>query len=65
MLLRKILGHIIDCKRATYLISRTQEHPLGRLNGLLLKLHLAWCVACLRFEGQMRFLRQAMHKYRE
>jgi hypothetical protein len=65
MSLKRILGHLINCKRATRLVSRMQERPLGRIDRLLLKLHLAWCVACLRFESQMRFLRHAMQKYRE
>ncbi len=65
MFLRQLLGHLINCKRATRLVSRMQEHPLGRIDRLLLRLHLAWCVACLRFESQVRFLRHAMQRYRE
>ena len=65
MSLRRFLGHLIDCKTATRLVSRRQERPLGPLDRLLLKLHLGWCVACVRFDAQMRFLREAMRKYRE
>jgi len=65
MFLRRFLGHLINCRRATRLISKEQERPLGRADRLLLKLHLAWCVACLRFAGQVSFLREAMHRYRE
>ena len=65
MSLRQLFGHFITCKRATRLMSQQQDHALGPVNGLLLKLHLAWCAACLRFEAQARFLRRAMHKYRE
>ena len=65
MSLRRILGHIIDCKTATRLVSKGQDRPLGPVDSLVLKLHLAWCVACAGFEGQIRFLREAMHKYRE
>jgi hypothetical protein len=42
-----------------------QDRRLGRVDRLLLKLHLAWCKACARFEAQTRFLRRAMQKYRE
>ena len=65
MLLKRGLGHLINCKQASRLVSRMQERPLGPMDRLLLRLHLAWCVACLRFDTQMRFLRQAMQKYRE
>jgi hypothetical protein len=65
MALRRILGHVIDCKTATRLVSQGQDRALGPVDRLVLRLHLAWCVACLRFEGQMRFLREAMHRYRE
>ena len=65
MLLKKILGHLINCKRAARLVSRMQEQPLGPANRFVLKLHLAWCGACARFELQLRFLRRAMQKYRE
>ncbi len=65
MLLKKILGHLINCKHATRLVSRDQDESLGRVDRLLLKLHLAWCAACLRFDTHTRFLREAMQKYRE
>jgi Putative zinc-finger len=64
-MLKRFLGHLIHCKRATRLVSRMQERPLGRMDRLLLELHLAWCVACRRFSVQMRFMRHAMQKYRE
>jgi hypothetical protein len=62
---RRFFGHFIDCKQATRLISKKQERPLGLADRILLKLHLGWCVACVRFAGQMRFLRRAMNKYRD
>ena len=65
MNLRRILGHLIDCRTATRLVSKRLEGPLGPIDRLTLKLHLAWCVMCARFESQMSFLRQAMQKYRE
>jgi hypothetical protein len=63
-MLKKILAHLITCRRATHLVSNMQERRLGVASRTLLKLHLAWCVACLRFERQMRFLREAMARYR-
>jgi hypothetical protein len=63
--MRRFFGHLIDCKQATRLVSRRQERPLGLTDRILLKLHLGWCVACVRFDAQMRFLRRAMQKYRD
>ena len=63
--LRRTLGHLITCKHATHLVSAIQERPLGLRDRVLLKLHLGWCVACMRFERQMRFLRRALGRYRE
>jgi Putative zinc-finger len=64
-MLRRLLGHLINCKHATHLVSRMQDKQLGPMDRTLLRLHLAWCTACLRFDAQMRFLRQAMQRYRE
>jgi hypothetical protein len=64
MPVKKILGHLIDCRRATRLVSLMQEKPLGPVDRVLLRLHLAWCAACARFDGQLRFLREAMQRYR-
>ncbi len=65
MSIKRALGHLITCKRATHLVSEREEHPLGVMDRMLLRLHLAWCVACVRFERQIRFLRQAIGKYGE
>jgi len=65
MALKRFLGHLINCKQATRLVSKRQDRELGPLDRILLRLHLAWCEACLRFDKQMRFLRKAMRKYRE
>jgi hypothetical protein len=62
---KRALGHLITCKHATHLVSEMQERELGALDRLLLRLHLAWCKACEHFERQLRFLHEAMGKYRE
>jgi Putative zinc-finger len=64
-MLRRFFGHLITCRKATRLVSQEQDRELGPLDALLLKLHLAWCVACLQFQVQTRFLRRAMQRYRE
>jgi hypothetical protein len=63
-MIRKALGHIISCKDASRLVSRREDAPLGFWDRLTLRLHLAVCAACARFERQIRFLRAAMQKYR-
>jgi len=65
MLLKKALGHILSCKDVSHLVSEMQERRLGRFEGWALRLHLMVCEACSRFEAQMRFLRDAMRRYRE
>jgi len=61
----KALGHLIRCKEASRLISKAQDAELSGAQRILLRLHLAACDACTRFERQVRFLRRAMQKYRE
>lgn len=65
MLLKKALGHLLSCKDVTHLVSQMQERQLGPFERWALRLHLAVCEACAHFEAQMRFLRDAMRKYRE
>ena len=65
MTIRKALGHIISCKDASRLVSQQQDADLSFWQRLTLRLHLAVCVACSRFERQVRFLRSAMRKYGE
>jgi hypothetical protein len=65
MLLKKALGHVLSCKDVTHLVSQMQERRLGPFERWALRVHLAVCEACTRFEAQMRFLQDAMRKYRE
>lgn len=64
VLIKRALGHILSCKDVSRLVSRSQEHALGPFERWALRLHLAACDACTRFEQQMRVLRAAMRKYR-
>ena len=65
MLLKKALGHLVSCKEVSHLVSQMNERKLGPVERWTLRLHLAVCVACSRFEQQMRFLHDAMRQYRE
>ena len=65
MLLKKVLGHMLSCKDVSHLVSQMHERRLGPVDRWMLRLHLAACDACMRFEQQMRLMREAMRKYRE
>jgi hypothetical protein len=64
-MIRKALGHIISCKDASRLVSRREDAHLRLWDRITLRLHLGVCVACTRFARQIRFLREAMQKYRQ
>lgn len=58
------LTHVISCKEASRLLSESQDRPLGWLEGLKLRAHLALCEMCMRFSAQIRIMREAMRRYR-
>lgn len=60
----RALGHLIRCRDATRLISRQQEAPVGGWQRWTLRMHLAVCDYCARFDRQMTLLREAMKRYR-
>jgi hypothetical protein len=64
-MIRTALGHMISCKDASRLVSRMADAQLTPWQRITLRLHLSVCAACTRFERQVRFLRDAMHRYRE
>jgi hypothetical protein len=64
-MIRKALGHVISCRGVSRLVSRMQDEDLPAWQRFRLRAHLAICDACARFEGQLRFLRLAMRRYRE
>jgi hypothetical protein len=60
----RLLGHIIDCRHATRLISQTQDRPASAWESIRLRWHLAVCDACTRFDRQLALLRDAMRRFR-
>jgi hypothetical protein len=58
------LTHVITCKEASRLLSQSQDRPLGRFEGWKLRAHLRLCDMCKRFSVQLRFMREAMQRYR-
>ena len=61
----QILGHLLSCKDVSRLLSRGQEAPLTAWERIRMKWHLAVCRMCRSFEQQLRFLAEAMRRYRQ
>ncbi len=60
----RLLGHWLDCKAATRLISTLQERTPTTIERARLRWHLAACAACTQFDKQVEFLREAMRRYK-
>jgi len=56
---------LLDCQHASRLISQAQDSELPWGKRVQLRLHLLACDACTRFSMQLRFLREAMRRYRD
>jgi Putative zinc-finger len=52
------------CRDATRLLSRMQEGDVSLSDRIKVRLHLLACDACTRFERQLRFLAEAMRRYK-
>ena len=61
----QLLGHLVSCKDVSRLLSREQEAPLTGWQRIRMKWHLAVCRMCRAFEQQLRFMQEAMRRYRE
>lgn len=56
---------MLSCKQAAMLLSQAQDRGLGFYERSKLRLHLILCDACTNFMKQLRFIRRAMHAYRD
>jgi hypothetical protein len=54
----------LRCRDATRLLLEREERSLGPVERLALKAHLLVCTACTRFDGQVKFMRGAMARWR-
>jgi hypothetical protein len=59
-----LLGHWLSCKEASRVVSQAQERSLTAFGLWKLRMHLAVCDQCTRFERQIQFMREALRKYR-
>lgn len=62
-MIRHAFGHLLSCKDATRLVSQREDGTLTRWQRFKVRMHLAVCDACTRFDAQVRFLRRAMRRY--
>jgi len=56
---------IPSCKQSSMLLSQSQDRPLGLVERLRLRAHLAICERCRRVSTQFDFLRSAVRRYRD
>jgi hypothetical protein len=56
---RKIL---LSCWEVSHLVSQGLDRPLGLVERVRLRLHLAICEGCSNFNKQMLFLRRALSR---
>lgn len=52
------------CKEAAALMVAREDRPLPLADRLALRLHLAACDACPRFERQLKLMRKAFDEWR-
>jgi predicted anti-sigma-YlaC factor YlaD len=53
---------MLNCKETTELVSRSLDEKLTLHQRLSVGLHLFRCVACRRYEQQLKFLRMATRR---
>jgi anti-sigma factor RsiW len=52
------------CKQVAALLIAREDRPLPLTDRLALRLHLAACMACPKFERQVLTMRNALHQWR-
>ncbi|MCC7327937.1 MAG: anti-sigma factor [Burkholderiales bacterium] len=62
---KQLFGHLVCCKDVSHLLSRMQEKPLTPIERVTRRWHLRLCAMCERLDAQMRFLHEAMRRYRQ
>jgi hypothetical protein len=53
------------CKEVTALLVAREDRALPMVERVALRLHLAACTACPRFERQLEIMRRAFRRWRE
>ena len=50
---------MLNCKNATKLMSKAQDHPLDLKERIALRVHITMCSGCNNYNKQMDFIRKA------
>jgi predicted anti-sigma-YlaC factor YlaD len=60
----KTIWHLLNlpCREMTRLASESLDRDLGRLERVVLKSHLLYCISCRRYLRQVLFLRRALRQ---
>ncbi|MEX8519775.1 MAG: zf-HC2 domain-containing protein [Leptothrix sp. (in: b-proteobacteria)] len=53
-----------NCREVTRLLLAGEERPLAWPDRVRIRLHLSICAACTNFNGQVKFMRQALGQWR-
>ena len=59
-----MISLIRTCKQVTALVIAREDQALPWLDKIALRLHMAICVTCPRFEHQVMTMRNAMQQWR-
>ena len=62
---RQAIGHLVSCKQVSHLLSQEQEKSMTWFERVKVNWHLAVCSMCRAFDKQVRFMREAMRRYRQ
>ncbi|HED35956.1 MAG TPA: zf-HC2 domain-containing protein [Gammaproteobacteria bacterium] len=54
---------MLNCKRATALMSRAEDQKLSWHQNLQLKLHTLMCSGCSNYRKQLHFIKKTMQQY--
>ncbi len=54
---------MLNCRKATRLLSESQEHTLSFKERMSLKMHVTMCSGCRNFGRQLHVLRQIARTY--
>lgn len=62
--MRRLMNAVmLHCRKATFLIEKSNEAPLGLVEKVQLNLHLSMCHGCRNYRKQNRFLERLLNRY--
>lgn len=56
---------MIDCRRASYLLSEKQDQKLSYKERISLTLHLMLCIDCRRYRKQLKLIRSQIKNWQK